>query len=90
MTQDILAQTGETPYLRINEAAKNQLQQLCQVAQTSQGSALLEVIKQALDAPGIYVFGELLVLPNVQAVNFSLSFFLKIIHLLIRLSICCS
>lgn len=69
MTQEILTQAGETPYIRINEAAKNQLQQLCQMARLAQGQGLLDVIKQTLDAPGIYVFGELLILPNIQEVR---------------------
>ena len=31
-----------------------------------QGAAAVELIKQALEAPGVYVFGELLDMSNVQ------------------------
>lgn len=68
MTQEILVQGGEKPFFRSNEVGQSQLQQLCQLAQAAQGNALLDIIKQALDAPAIYVFGELLVLTNVQEV----------------------
>ena len=32
----------------------------------SQGAAAVELIKQALEAPGVFVFGELLDMSNVQ------------------------
>jgi COP9 signalosome complex subunit 7 len=33
------------------------------------GAAAVELIKQALEAPGVYVFGELLDMANVQVVT---------------------
>jgi COP9 signalosome complex subunit 7 len=34
-----------------------------------EGAAAVELIKQALEAPGVYVFGELLDMANVQVVT---------------------
>ena len=36
------------------------LEQFLLLAKTARGPAVIELIKQALDAPGVYVFGELL------------------------------
>ena len=36
------------------------LEQFLLLAKTARGSAAVELIKQTLDAPGVYVFGELL------------------------------
>lgn len=45
------------------------LQQFCVLAKNATGAALLDVIKQVLDAPNVFVFGELLVEPNVAEVS---------------------
>lgn len=45
------------------------LQQFCVLAKNANGAALLDVIKQVLDAPNVFVFGELLVEPNVTEVS---------------------
>lgn len=45
------------------------LQQFCVLAKNATGPALLDVIKQVLDAPNVFVFGELLVEPNVAEVS---------------------
>lgn len=45
------------------------LQQFCVLAKNAKGDALLDVIKQVLDAPNVFVFGELLVEPNVAEVS---------------------
>ena len=34
-----------------------------------QGAAAVELIKQALEAPGVYVFGELLDMANIQVTS---------------------
>ena len=36
-----------------------------------QGAAAVELIKQALEAPGVYVFGELLDMANIQVVSWN-------------------
>ncbi|XP_025058528.1 COP9 signalosome complex subunit 7b isoform X2 [Alligator sinensis] len=44
----------------------NLLEQFILLAKGTSGSALTTLISQVLEAPGVYVFGELLELPNVQ------------------------
>jgi hypothetical protein len=39
------------------------------LAKTAKGAACAELIKQVLDSPSIFVFGELLAMPNVQEVR---------------------
>lgn len=48
--------------------AHNPLDQYVLLANGIKGSACLELIKQVLEAPGVYVFGELLDMPNVLEV----------------------
>lgn len=67
MTQDILM-SNEEPVAPTNDSAHKQLQQFCLLAKTAHGAAILELVKQVLEAPGVYVFGELLVMPNIQEV----------------------
>lgn len=45
--------------------ASNPLEQFVLLAKTTKGAACVELIKQVLDAPGVYVFGELLDMPNI-------------------------
>lgn len=68
MTQDILMSNDESLAPK-NESAHNHLQQFCLLAKTAHGAAILDLIKQVLEAPGVYVFGELLVMPNIQEVG---------------------
>lgn len=42
------------------------LEQYLLLAKSAKGAAAVELIKQVLVAPGIYVFGELLDMPNIQ------------------------
>jgi len=42
------------------------IEQFLLVAKTVKGAAAVELIKQVLETPGIYVFGELLDMPNVK------------------------
>lgn len=48
--------------------ATNPLEQFVLLAKTAKGAACLELIKQVLEAPGVYVFGELLDMPNISEV----------------------
>ncbi|XP_013110566.1 COP9 signalosome complex subunit 7 [Stomoxys calcitrans] len=65
MTQDIMMSSEEAVPVSDTSSSK-QLQQFCLLAKTAHGAAILELIKQVLEAPGVYVFGELLVMPNIQ------------------------
>lgn len=46
-------------------AHHNPLEQFVLLAKSAKGSACAELIRQVLEAPGVYVFGELLAMPNV-------------------------
>ena len=46
-------------------------EQFVLLAKSAKGPAVVELIKQVLSAPGIYVFGELLTMPTVQEVSTS-------------------
>ncbi|XP_023020337.1 COP9 signalosome subunit 7 [Leptinotarsa decemlineata] len=48
-----------------NPLSGNALEQFVILAKSAKGSACVELIKQALETPGVYVFGELLDMPNV-------------------------
>lgn len=48
----------------------NPLEQFVLLAKGAKGAACLELIKQVLEAPGVHVFGELLVMPNILEVRF--------------------
>lgn len=52
-----------------NTHAGNSLEQFVLLAKTAKGAACMELIKQVLDAPGVYVFGELLDMPNIAEVK---------------------
>ncbi|KAG8198768.1 hypothetical protein JTE90_007078 [Oedothorax gibbosus] len=45
------------------------LEQYLLLSKSAKGAAAVELIKQVLVAPGIYVFGELLDMPNIQELN---------------------
>ncbi|KAK7602040.1 hypothetical protein V9T40_009481 [Parthenolecanium corni] len=53
-------ETGE------KSSANNPLEQFVLLAKGAKGAAVVELAKQMLDAPGVYVFGELLDMPNVK------------------------
>lgn len=48
--------------------ASNPLEQFVLLAKSARGAAAVELIKQALEAPGVYVFGELLDMDSIQEV----------------------
>lgn len=52
-----------------DKATPNPLEQFVLLAKTAKGAGAVELIKQALDAQGVYVFGELLDMPHIQEVN---------------------
>lgn len=49
-------------------AASNPLEQFLLLMKNARGAAAVSVLTQALEAPNVYVFGELLDMPNVQEV----------------------
>ena len=48
--------------------AANPLEQFVLLAKNAKGAAAVELIKQALEAPAVFVFGELLDMANIQVV----------------------
>lgn len=48
------------------KSASNPLEQFVLLAKTAKGAAALELIKQAIETPGVNVFGELLDMPNIK------------------------
>ncbi|XP_046381079.1 COP9 signalosome complex subunit 7b-like [Haliotis cracherodii] len=51
------------------KTAANPLEQFVLLAKTAKGAAAVSLIKQVLDAQGVYVFGELLDMPNIQELS---------------------
>lgn len=49
--------------------ANNPLEPFLLLAKSAKGAAAAELIRQVLEAPGVYVFGELLAMPNVLEVS---------------------
>ena len=49
--------------------AANPLEQFVLLAKNAKGAAAVELIKQALEAPAVFVFGELLDMANIQVVQ---------------------
>lgn len=49
-------------------AGCRELEQFVLLAKTAKGAAAAELVTRALEAPGVYVFGELLDSPNVKEV----------------------
>lgn len=48
--------------------AHNPLEQFVLLAKGAKGAGCAELIKNVLEAPGVYVFSELLAQPNISAV----------------------
>jgi hypothetical protein len=48
------------------KSTSNPLEQFVLLAKTAKGAAALELIKQAVETPGVNVFGELLDMPNIK------------------------
>ena len=47
----------------------NPLEPFVLLAKTARGAAAVELVKQTLEAPNVYVFGELLDMPHIQEVS---------------------
>ncbi|XP_008552438.2 COP9 signalosome complex subunit 7b [Microplitis demolitor] len=47
-------------------SSNNPLEQFVLLAKTAKGAAALQLVKQAIEAPGVNVFGELLDMPNIK------------------------
>jgi COP9 signalosome complex subunit 7 len=54
-----------------DKQASNPTEQFVLLAKSTKGMAAVELVKQVLEAPGVFVFGELLDMPNIQEVNHS-------------------
>ncbi|XP_065890856.1 COP9 signalosome complex subunit 7b-like isoform X2 [Dysidea avara] len=52
-----------------NSTSCKQLEQFLLLAKTAKGQAAVELITRALEAPGVYVFGELLDSPNIKELS---------------------
>ena len=52
----------------LTNVSVNPLEQFVLLAKNARGAAAVELIKQALEAPGVFVFGELLDMPNIQVI----------------------
>lgn len=50
-------------------SSNNPLEQFVLLAKSAKGAACLELVRQVLEATGVYVFGELLDMPNVIEVH---------------------
>lgn len=61
-----------------NAFSSNPLEQFVLLAKTTKAAACTELIKQVLEAPGVYVFGELLDMPNIAEVCLYFSFLLTV------------
>lgn len=58
-----------------NAAAK--LEPFVLMSKSTKGAAAAKLIADATAAPGVFVFGELLEMPNIQEVRLCLSIYLK-------------
>ena len=52
----------------LTNVSVNPLEQFVLLAKNAKGAAAVELIKQALEAPAVFVFGELLDMANIQVV----------------------
>jgi len=73
MTQDMLLGNEEP-----SKSKETFLEKFCVLAKSSTGAALLDVIRQALEAPNVFVFGELLAEPSVLQVRPSMKHILAV------------
>lgn len=59
---------GAAMSAEVKVTGQNQ-EQFLLLAKSAKGAALATLIHQVLEAPGVYVFGELLDMPNVREVG---------------------
>ena len=53
----------------MDKSGTNPLEQFVLLSKTAKGAAAAELVKQATEAPGVYVFGELIDMPNIKEVG---------------------
>ena len=58
------------------------LEQYVLLAKSARGAGLVALINQTLEAPGVYVFGELIEMPSVKAVCTVMSYLSSVIKVL--------
>lgn len=51
-------------------SSNSPLEQFVLLAKGAKGAAAVELIRQVIAAPGVFVFGELLDMPNIKEVSF--------------------
>lgn len=68
--------------------AHNPLEQFLLLAKGTKGAACQDLIKTVLEAPGVYVFSELLSHPNIREVCQSMEFFCLTFKLFISFFVC--
>ena len=66
MTGPAAASSAIPNNLSTEKSTSNPLEQFVLLAKTAKGAAALELIKQAIETPGVHVFGELLDMPNIK------------------------
>ena len=59
-----------------DKSTSNPLEPFLLLMKNAKGAGAVSILTQALEAPNVYVFGELLDLPNVQEVENFISLFL--------------
>ena len=60
------------------------MEQLLQLARTAENDGLLQLISQALEVPGVFVFSDFLDLPNIIQVNLCSKYHFQIHMLVLR------
>lgn len=55
-------------------SSNSPLEQFVLLAKGAKGAAAVELIRQVIAAPGVFVFGELLDMPNIKEVKVCYSF----------------
>jgi hypothetical protein len=51
------------------QSGSSPMEQFVLLAKGAKGAAAVELVKQALEAPGLYVFSELIDIPNIKEVR---------------------
>ena len=55
--------------MKTHSSISNNLEQFVLLAKSARGAGLVALVKQVLEAPGVFVFGELLEMPNIEEVS---------------------
>ena len=70
--------------VKSHSISSNNLEQFVLLAKSARGAGLVALVKQVLEAPGVFVFGELLEMPNVEEVNCCFAFNLVTLIVTVR------